>query len=295
MTYQSSTDFFLASYNTEDIEVWVRKGPLALNYEGIELILASKCEWDLWLDYSSGFATQSAINVTYNVNTYFLPSCFFAQWQPSFLPLPPATSLNPTIRLVAELPSYQSGLINNASSALFQYRRAGQLVWNPIVELSGPPPPASRAYYYDWTLSSNLFDGDYELSVQILCVTLPTASPDPIYTTSETEITTLTIDFTPFISLGVNSPIDRPLMKGEAVVLGFNKDLDCPLLHLNATPQLNTSTLITTYVSCEGNQILVKIDPISHDQLQGKNFILDLNTYSTTGYELSSSFSIPTG
>ena len=159
----------------------------------------------------------------------------------------------------------------------FSYRRAGDVVWSPIMN---PDDPQAATALYAWTVCPNLADGEYDLRITLGCN----------YSTSQSGTVPFLIDRTSFEAFGVISPVNYPVAKGQEVSILFNKDLDCPKLQVTMSSSTNSSVTLAFLVVCDGKSVDLMLTPTAHDSLRGASFNGTLVVWSLTGYNIAFTF-----
>jgi len=268
----------IGNYSIVPVYLEISKGPKGRIYEGVRFEVFSLCEAELAGNQESGL--QDYIHDFVELDLIFDVSCYEAEWHQSFLPLRPATQQDSLVSLVALVPEYDPAGENNATGIQFLYRRSGQTEWRIAGAISGPPSEASNSYRFDWQVSSNLDQGLYELMFEVTCESYSSSS----------EIVHLLIDMDPFQAYGVVSPMDRPLKKGESIVVAFNKELDCPMLEASVDGDISMISF-----QCGDQEVQVKIADSYHDSLMGGDAQVEISARSKTGYGSTFTFSIDTG
>jgi len=266
-----------------DVVLEAYKGPKGRVYENVRVYMVSSCEWEIYNDVETG--APNFIHDWVDISMSFLPDCPIASWHPSFLPLPPATSEERTVRLAVQFPDYEIEQ-NVLTKVEFLYLREGDHYWHSIAELEQDFLELETfSSFYDWTVGQNIYDGSYEVKVKAACE----------LSSSESISVPLVIDQKIFKFFGTLSPLGNPLRKGEAAVLSFSKELDCPTLEISVTPEDNVKEALDFRTNCLDNLVKVLLSEDAHNSLRGKNAQLNLTVGSFTGPKISESILIDTG
>ncbi len=218
----------------------VERGPLAFDYENLQLMLYPPCEYEIW---QQNMPLSIVDTVTFSV--HFTGSCSQAA-----LLLPENNwvvnqSDNDTLQVIITGYNINNPYLENLK---LQYRRYGQNWQTAYVYPKQLLPPDYIVEY--WNVSS-LPDGKYELRVAADC-----GSRGVSYCTVASGI----IDRQALIVFGAPQPSDGVLNIGEVISVAFSGDVDCALINPLQDVSLITaddSSSIAIEISCYQNILTI--------------------------------------
>jgi len=259
------------------------KGPKGRVYENVRIYMLSACEWDLYNDVETG--TPAFIHDYVEVSMSFLPPCPIPEWHSSFTPLPPVTSEDNSVRLVAYFPGYDSEE-NELTEVEFIYLRGGDFTWMTAEVLTeNVVDTTSSSSLADWVVSPNLYDGVYEMKVSATCT----------YSSSVSASIPLLIDQQPFKFFGTLAPVGTPLRKGETATFAFSKELDCPTVQHTVTSEGNQESQVDHRMICLDNLVKILLSGDAHESLEGANVFFNITVRTVSGTEATTSVILATG
>ncbi|MBK8967262.1 MAG: T9SS type A sorting domain-containing protein [Lewinellaceae bacterium] len=252
------------------VTVTVERGPVAYDYEGLELTWYSDCE--VAHASATGLPIDPRFYKSVKLDVHFLEPCSpvdINDPQNGFVLTPQDPVILP-IRLV----DYNE---NDADLEYIrtQYRRANTNgAWINIAETprDSLDPVFQRI---DWN-TDGLSDGEFEIRAVTTCST----GLNP----GISHIVQITIERSPPELLGLPEPADGVLSPGDEISITFNEDINClkvfpaDILGNNTIGLYDTETgaLIDATISCLGNKIVV-VPTVSNAFIEGKILRVQVN------------------
>ncbi len=239
----SAASFFLEHGEVFNINLEVRKGPLASNYERIGIMMYPPCEYELWQDNGD----------LVNVDTAYITVRYESECSSVSLVNPVdgwLVNQNNNDFLHTTFAGYDLDNVN-LEQLVLQFKREGQGYTDVVTvkrdSLIGP--------FYDVFFDvSNYEDGNYRIRAKALC------NNGKGYTYSS-ELKGI-IDRTSLAPYGIPTPSDGFLQVGQEISVSYDKDINCALNYPTNISLVRTDndSAINFTVQCNGNKLILMPD-----------------------------------
>jgi hypothetical protein len=231
--------FYIPAGKTASVALTVEKGPLAADYEGLQVVMYSPCDAEVadTVTFSAHFQNDCSIVDLYNPGDNWI-----------------VTQVD-TNKLNITFSGYNATNLSLIDVRL-QYRKPGQ-PWNTVVKVLRS---LLTQKYFDYTFNvSTLEDGDYELRAVANCGNSIGMNYSKVYKGH--------IDRKSIALFGKPQPSDGVLNIGENISVEFNEAMNCDLQYDPTIVFLklkdgSNQIIPSTYV-CNGKSILILFKPDS--------------------------------
>jgi hypothetical protein len=232
--------YFIPAGQQYDATLTVERGPLAFDYENLQIMMYPPCEYERWLQ---NMPLTIADTVTFSV--HFLSTCSDV----TLLYPEDNWVLNQTDNDSLQFVITDYNVNNpNLESVKFQYRRYGEN-WETAFYYPKAQLPAGYIMEY-WDVS-NLQDGNYELRAATDC-----AANGINYSSVAAGV----IDRQSLLVFGTPQPSDGVLNIGEDITIFFSDDIDKTSVNLQNISLITSddSSSIPIEVACYQNKLVIQ-------------------------------------
>lgn len=240
-------NFYIPAEKTASVALSVEKGPVAADYEGLQVMIYSPCDPSVsdTVTFSAHFQSDCSEVDLYNPGDNWI------------------VNQNDANKLNVTFSGYNS-TNQSLKDVRLQYRKPGQ-AWTTVVTILRS---LLTQKYFDYTFNvSALEDGDYELRAVANCGNSIGMNYSKTYKGR--------IDRKSITLFGKPSPSDGVLNAGENISVDFNEPMDCDLQYDPTVAFLrlkdSSNTVIPSTFVCNGKSILLSLIPDSAiKQYEGK-------------------------
>ena len=274
-------DYIIPYGTSQHVTLTVERGPIEYDYDSLQIVLLSECEYQTSLDYSEALDDDSPFFSPVYIGVHFIRPCSEVDINvpiQDWVIYPGAVPSNENMRITV---SGYDTTSTDFKAIKTQYRRSnGDGAWINIPGTSqifngnwsgydnepGTPPTLQPSFTHFFWNTEGLSDGDYEIRSLAECT--GDASDKPGFS----QIIKGRIDRQPPALLGVPQPSDGVYHVGDEISFTFNQDVNCnKLIQADNTQPNNvglfdatTNDLIDATISCIDNKIV--IDPNFENQ-----------------------------
>lgn len=241
-----SVDYFIPAGKTASVALTVEKGPVASDYEGLQVMMYSDCEYQNFLN---GAALQNSDTISFNV--HFQSECSSVEIYEPFNNF--IVNQTDNDKLTVILTAY------NPNNPIFedlkiQLREKGK-TWNTVAVIH-KSLLTEKFFVYNVDVT-NYRDGEYELR------TISNCGNEGGVKYSETI--SGRIDRNSAMVLGIPEPADGILNLGDEIKAVFNETIDCDLQYdpvaITMTDE-NGDTIPASFY-CGYQEVVINTEPVS--------------------------------